>query len=435
MHPILKKWQEQFFNNNLSSEVVTILEHLDFNNQEITDFLSIYFNYLYLSGSNPHNFSPQLAQWYVGYLDNYMLSAWQRVPPITASGRLRHIDALFVHELGLDPNQSLTALDIGCGYPPETTLDMARNFPAWNITGIDPGMPEYILYDAEGHAACYDREKKLIYIQRNPKLKSDQFDKKEKHVYINKFNTAWQELKDKPLDATEVQALINNRSLIYQPIRHYQSTKLTFYPTSLQAMDYRDHFDIIRCFAVFIYLSLPEIKQGLLKIQSALHENGYFVYGIVYEFGTGPMYVIYQKKESVLKAQEFAFSIDHLSQLNFTSFWGFNPDYPEKVLLAKLLNTINKNAKLALPIQKYVDEFLKSRNLAYRNDQGYLVRNSVASSAEYSAAYSQLDPLLKKEFMPAVVQTLQEAGWNAYENKGGDVAVSLAGISNEFDTF
>ena len=104
------------------------------------------------------------------------------------------------------------------------------------------------------------------------------------------------------------------------------------------------------------------------------------------------------------------------------------------MLLAKLLSTINQNKKLALSIQNYVDEFLESHNLAYRNDQGYLVRNSVASSAEYYAAYSQLDPLLKEEFMPAVVQTLQEAGWDAYENKGGDVAVSLAGIANEFDT-
>jgi len=218
---IVNNWNKKYFNGQLSREVLGCLSQLDLNNEEITTFLDTYFQYFYLSGFKAKNFPPVWAQWLAENIENYMLSAWQRVPPITAKGRLKLIDEVFHRTLKLDSEKPLQVLDIGCGYPPETTLDLANAFPLWDITAIDPGMPSYILYDNEGHAACFDKAKNLVYIQRNPEQKINQFNRREKEHYINQFQMLWDQVKDSVDETEKVSQWTDSGQLIINPITHY----------------------------------------------------------------------------------------------------------------------------------------------------------------------------------------------------------------------
>src|SRR4029453_5578077 len=59
----------------------------------------------------------------------------------------------------------ITFLDLGCGFPPLTTLDTARRFPDWQIVGADPSFGRYIVSNSEGDSACFEANKKLRYFQ------------------------------------------------------------------------------------------------------------------------------------------------------------------------------------------------------------------------------------------------------------------------------
>jgi len=62
--------------------------------------------------------------------------------PITREGRLRLMDDFSQSVLDLPENEAVRLLDIGCGYPPPTTMETANRYPNWNCIGIDPNLPE-----------------------------------------------------------------------------------------------------------------------------------------------------------------------------------------------------------------------------------------------------------------------------------------------------
>ncbi len=46
--------------------------------------------------------------------------------------------------------QSGTLLDVGCGFPPLTTVETAQKLPDWHVTGADPVILHWIVYDERG---------------------------------------------------------------------------------------------------------------------------------------------------------------------------------------------------------------------------------------------------------------------------------------------
>ena len=56
-------------------------------------------------------------------------------------------------------------LDIGCGFPPFTTIETVHCLEDWSITGADPSLPVYLVYDAWGNYASFDENKSVVYFQ------------------------------------------------------------------------------------------------------------------------------------------------------------------------------------------------------------------------------------------------------------------------------
>jgi hypothetical protein len=91
--------------------------------------------------------------------------AWEgSVPPITLPGRHAAIDQ-YIKKAPWNTPLSKSMLDIVCGFPPYTTLDTAAAFPEWDILGVDPSLPVYLIYDAEGNYVTLNDTKKKVYFQ------------------------------------------------------------------------------------------------------------------------------------------------------------------------------------------------------------------------------------------------------------------------------
>jgi hypothetical protein len=78
-----------------------------------------------------------------------------KIPPITLPGRHQKLDANATAQPFPSREIPPVLVDAGCGFAPVTTAETARHLPHWRILGVDPAFVEYVLYDADGHYACF----------------------------------------------------------------------------------------------------------------------------------------------------------------------------------------------------------------------------------------------------------------------------------------
>jgi hypothetical protein len=122
-----------------------------------------------ISKATPENITPTLV-WILGVMIPGLLpGAWGNVvPPLTYEDRHLLINQyLATHPWGEFPDGSVL-LEMGCGFPPQTAVDAARDFPGWQIIGADVRFDPYVVYDADGNYACMDAAGGVRYFQPGP---------------------------------------------------------------------------------------------------------------------------------------------------------------------------------------------------------------------------------------------------------------------------
>jgi hypothetical protein len=72
--------------------------------------------------------------WLLSSVNPAMLpSAWAgRIPPLTSGGRHKKLDAYVKQQTKMAGNEKSVFIDLGCGFPPVTTVDTAGKFPNWS---------------------------------------------------------------------------------------------------------------------------------------------------------------------------------------------------------------------------------------------------------------------------------------------------------------
>ena len=78
------------------------------------------------------------------------------VPPITLEGRHSGIDEYMARNRWRKLEKGNRFLDLGCGFPPKTTLDSAKRFPESQLTGADPSFGRYLVQDPNGDYGIED---------------------------------------------------------------------------------------------------------------------------------------------------------------------------------------------------------------------------------------------------------------------------------------
>lgn len=371
-------------------------------------------------------FNPVLIRWLSATIPSILPGAWGgRIPPITVPGRHRKLDNYVAGQNFLPDRGQNIFVDIGCGFPPVTTVDTACRFPDWQICGVDRSFADYVLSDTAGHYACFNQEGEFLYFQAFSDLAG-------RALYAdpegtkNRFSQLFEDLfpllqNRDPLSSETVEK--DGNKLIHNHIMDFETDNLRFIKSDLMDLGPMTA-KVIRCMNVFIYFTRDKKKRMLGHIKDHLKTNGLLIIG-TNSFDIQYRYAVYQKKNDDLFVREFAFSLDNLGHIPFMPWFTIHEDDPEAILLAKLTGTIRSAPSFWTPFTRHLDQLLEYHGFCKRKIDGFL---HFPEKEMLPNDFLEKNALLwkgmqGKGYMGGAVDVLGKAGYDAWINSAGDIAV------------
>ncbi len=124
------------FNGQLSAAVLAHLAELPKLDPEARAFVARICRFMKLSGITAEDFSPQAARALCVLPPKVLPHAWDgAIPMMTGPGRHQLVDEYLRQSPWIAGGPGTQMLDIGCGFPPVTTIDTARQFDEWTVKG------------------------------------------------------------------------------------------------------------------------------------------------------------------------------------------------------------------------------------------------------------------------------------------------------------
>jgi len=378
------------------------------------------------AGFSVYDFTPHLIHWLSVTVPGTLPGAWGgRIPPLTLPGRHGKLDA-YVADWAKRPEAGRRLfIDVGCGFPPVTSVDTANSFPNWEIYGIDRTFADYVLYDSEGHYACFDRTGNFLYFQALMNA-SGRALYADPQATRSRFNTIYSQLQPQ-LEVTDgtKSASVEKEGcrLIRHHIRDFETANLAFLESELNDLDL-DPAAVIRCMNVFIYYGPEERKQMLKKAGNLLDDHGILIVG-TNGLGVQTRYAVYRKGPDDLCLDEFAFGLDNVGHIVFMPFFSIHENDPEAELLSELIGTLRSAPSFGPDFGKRQDELLREHGICQRNPEGFFeILNDGMSPADYLKRNALIWRQLANEgYADRAVRVLQQAGYEAWKNPVGDVAI------------
>lgn len=367
MKEIVAGWNRDYFGGELSQACLAEFDQIDAEDRELVDFADTWLFYFHMAGGRAKDCSPLGSRFFAKIAKSYMPSLWAKIPPITRGRRLRVIDRVVHEVLGIPSDQAIDFLDVGCGYPPVTTVETAELCPAWTCVGIDPNFPASILFDSEGTGACFDEAGTLVYIQYlggdlQPDVGRVERDRE-------RFALEWDKIQGNPSLREE---LIRGERLAGDPIKHYEGRNLTFRAGTLTGLGAYQTFDLIRCMNVFMYFAGQGILENIRHAKSLLGDSGMFICGSVPEGGAAARYLAYQKCGTALVPRLFGMDLGKLSQRDGNGWWAFHKDQPDPLFLAKVVRLVSDDRDRFGQVSSVVDRLEHEFGYSHRDPDGYL---------------------------------------------------------------
>jgi len=361
------------------------------------------------------------------YVPGALPSAWQgRIPPITMPGRHRKLDAYAAQQTPISTSGRPVFVDLGCGFPPVTTVETAQNLSDWTIFGVDGSFSSDVLYDPDGHYACFSQDGEFQYFQAQMTASGRALND-DSEVARTHFETLFAELSPLLLTqdgqaSTTVEK--DGIRLIHNHIRDFEENDLTFIETEILDLELPPA-RVIRCMNVLLYFE-PHVKKKILsKIRGLLHDEGIFIAGFNHILGSSARYVVYHKVSNKISPSEFAFSLDNLRPIGVAPWYTIQEDDPEAKLLANLTGTIRTDEKFWPTFNRRVDDLLDHYAVCRRKNNGFLDFSKMMLPPEklirkMTALWNQIET---EGYTAGAVDALSRAGYQAWTNSVGDIAV------------
>ncbi len=427
MYTNVIEWSKTYFEGNLSEKVVEHLKELDLDkiDKKAHFFLERMFRYMKKAGIKATDFTDEQAQ-QIKLITKLVEDVWEGVIlPFTLEGRHKKIDEYILKVPYFKVGNEEKFLDIGCGFPPHTTVETA-SFLNWKVIGIDPSLPMYLVRDSVGNYATFDEQKKIQYFQGAPGKSLDVWSTpKETKLYFRQlFDTLVQMIEPSHTGCVIVKK--EEGTLIKNPILQYENTNLSFFKSSIGNFEI-EQVSVARCFNVLFYFDNEFRKKTLHWMSRILKEKGLFICGINGDHTTRCRYTIYQKENEKIKPKEFAFSVDNIRPLGSVAWAAFYDDDFETNTLVDLISILRSNKKFIKKYDDRLDQLLKEKELFIRDNEEYLVsKDTVLTPQEKEkrkvTIYTQLD---QEGYTQAAADVLIKSGYKAYRNEIGFVAISL----------
>ncbi len=378
------------------------------------------------SGYSATEFSPTLTRWLSTTIPSMLPRAWGGlIPPITVPDRHKKLDDYITKQHWSAGNGPHIFVDIGCGFPPITTADTAGKLPDWQIYGVDRSFADYVLYDSNGHYACFDQEGEFLYFQAL-------MDFTGRALYAdpqgtrNRFNRLFADLLSllkNPDNASSETVEKDGNRLVHHHVRDFETNNLTFIKSDIMDLKIKSA-KVIRCMNILIY-STPEIrKKMLVQAGGLLDDDGILIAG-TNGIGVQSRYAVYQKGKDSLFPGEFAFSLDNLGHISFMPWFTIHKNDPEAVLLAELSGIIRADRFFWPGFSSRMDELLLSQGICRRGADGFLhFPEEDMAPTEYLKRNAILWEQVEEEgYTDGAVDILGRAGYDAWKNPAGDIAV------------
>ena len=298
----------------------------------------------------------------------------------------------------------------------------------WQIYGVDRTFYDFVVYDKDGHYACFDQEGVFQYFQAlmNPSGRALYADRKAAQKLFEKLFENLYPLLQTLNDTTSETVEKNGNKLIYNHIRDFETDNLTFIESDITNLRLPPA-KVIRCMNVLIYFK-PEIRNRMLmNAGELLDDDGILIAG-TNGLGIQSRYCVYRKGSEGPFLDEFAFSLDNLGPIVFMTFFTIHENDPEATLLADLARAIRGDRPFWSDFSNRVDNLLESNGVCKRGSNGYLHFPEVEMPP---IDYFNINTLLWRQmaeegYLDRVVDVLELAGHQAWENSIGDIAIRPA---------
>ena len=378
------------------------------------------------SGCAATEFNAQMIWLLAAVTPSMLPAAWGgHIPPLTSSGRHRKLDAYVHHRIRLaDNNGRPLFVDLGCGFPPVTAVDTANALPDWSVCGVDRSFHRYVLYDADGRYACFNRDGVFQYVQSPGKPLDDTPEKVRTH-----FQSLFADLRpllDAPRDGRSAKVAKDGCQLVGDHVRDFERENLTFVKADIDALQLPPA-QFVRCMNMLLYFSKGDRERMLTAMGALLDENGLMMTGFNHPFGIYARYAVYARDAAGIRPREFAFSMDNLRPLGIGPWLTLVEDDREAALLADLTGAIRADRTFWSDFTRRVDALRAQFGIGTRSLDGFLQFTEETRTASPLVVTQKTTALWQQMategYAAAAVAALERAGYKAWINAVGDIAV------------
>ena len=420
INQFVSELNDRFFDGALSVPFQEQLKLMPFDRPDVFAFVERMFGFIKKAGIPATDLSVLLGEVLGTLLARILPGAWDgRVPPITLAGRHAAIDQYIGNNRWLS-NGNKSMLDIGCGFPPYTTLDSATALPEWKITGADPSLPHYLVHDSSGNYATFDELKSTVYFQpATPTIEEWNLLLKDPKATNAKFEKLLISLLQN--NSTDEDGLPR---LEINPIEAYESNNLSFVHGGIGQADV-ESVHVIRCFNVLFYFDNVFFNNALDWFSNQLHEGGILLVGGNWAASTESYYGVYQKNGSNLINRSFCFSIDSICPFSIASWYANYDDDHQTAELTKYVATIRKDKVFMNKFYDFHDAQRKKYGLCPRDNNGYygIVDPAISPDNMWPLVGQMLVELNAAGFNQMAADVLHNAGYNAQINEVGHIEI------------
>ena len=419
---------ERSFGNRSAAGHFPLLKRTENERPEVKEFIERAFRLMAISKEVPKNIAPSLA-WFLGVtIPGLLPGAWGNVvPPLTYEDRHQQIDRyLATNPWGEFPDGTVL-LEMGCGFPPQTALDVARDFPRWQVIGADLRFDPYVLYDAEGNYACMDSAGGVRYFQPGPSNRTTFLSLyNDQPASFRHFGDLFAQLREKlpvPKNGECTAVEYDGARLVCNPIRSYERPNLTLIHAGLG--EDVPSANIIRVFNVLFYFDSAFRDRAEQWALRTLPAGGLLLCGGDAAKTLEARYSVYRKEHDTLVRKEFAFSLDNLRPPTVVTFFCLHDQEKETFELAKLLGVLNSDQEFRAAYDLRLDELLAEKHILVRQPDGFLALppDPLDPMAWMTARVEVHRHLAEEGFVDRAVSVLKRAGYHAWKNPVGHVAV------------
>ena len=410
----------EHFDGRLSAPALTALRALEGQPEQVRQFADRACRFMRRARVRTEDFTDVLG-WILGTLVPRLLpGAWGGIiPPISASDRHVLINE-YLHANSWRPASPGTrALDVGCGFPPVTSVEFAERFPDWAITAADPAIPAAIVYDERGDYASFDAHGNPSYFQagvfdvgRWDGLLSDPEATRTRFIELREALAARPDSRP-------------GARLVADPMAAYRRPNLSFLSGGLDGARGRT-FDVIRCFNVLIYYDRAYRERFVETAGSLLGPGGILVCGANWVRTSEAKYGVYRLEDGRMVQKEFAFGVDNIRPLGIIPWYVLHEDEPDTNRLVEILGVLRADEAFRAAFDAAYDAALMTRGLYSRTADGYLTFTGLAvPPGDLERLVVEMhDQLVNEGWADRAVRVLRDNGFVAWRNCVGHIAVA-----------